>query len=804
MIHRKIFFPLRSLRKIIIPFIILFSIVALVYAISNRDNFTRLTSLAISCTQGKVTTPYGYYYTFYPNSTTIDNKWVCNQSNKTVTCGGKNYCCFTPGKEWSEGECECTQSKVGTDYKITNGVTSSVCSAANKNKTTTCNSQVYCCPGPGKKWVKGKCPECVNGTEKKEDMIEYVCKNNKWVRRNCDVTCPYPDAPTVTCNGDTYCCLGAGKKWEKCITDTSTPGTKPPTAAPTGTGKKPSPPKQKKQKASKTPTKASAKQGCNDNKCQSVAQGKLWGLNNCEGDDPDGDMQLCNAKGRIGECRGKKYCCPGSGQKWTLDMTACPVTEATLTVIPLELTAGQSLTATWSGIPAPSTTDWLGMYKQGETDERNDVDWNYVNSANTCTKAPGDGKTDGTCLFAVPTSVATGSYELRLFSSDSYAKLATSNLFTIVGAVTPTPSGSITPSPTPSTLCCACPSPTPYYSQSMCNGACMTSFNCTSGQVCLLADTYGWVCRNPACVDSASCSCTAVISTPTPTTGSVKLTCDEPCSATTQCKTGYRCVYLNDQDISVCRNPKCFSSGTCSCPRITPTSITKGTDLTSPTPISTLSGTPTPTGLRLNALPTLTPTPTIAPINPSLVIKPFTDKTGKAPQKFTLTGTSDPFADIDIRFDPDSLGQTTTADAKGSWRYILTKSLSTGNKELTVTARTSDGGETQVKQSFTVKGGKSFFSLFIGFFILACIGGIGFFIYQKQMNDQSSLFSQFPPIPSSSEVTEAPPETQESSPGAPESKPDTIPSEPFITPSGEATPVEESSDMSEEFKPPIS
>src|SRR3989339_705214 len=121
MIHRKIFFPLRSLRKIIIPFIILFSIVALVYAISNRDNFTRLTSLAISCTQGKVTTPYGYYYTFYPNSTTIDNKWVCNQSNKTVTCGGKNYCCFTPGKEWSEGECECTQSKVGTDYKITNG-----------------------------------------------------------------------------------------------------------------------------------------------------------------------------------------------------------------------------------------------------------------------------------------------------------------------------------------------------------------------------------------------------------------------------------------------------------------------------------------------------------------------------------------------------------------------------------------------------------------------------------------------------------------------------------------------------------
>lgn len=220
---------------------------------------------------------------------------------------------------------------------------------------------------------------------------------------------------------------------------------------------------------------------------------------------------------------------------------------------------------------------------------------------------------------------------------------------------------------------------------------------------------------------------------------------------------------MNNDDVAVCRNSKCYSSRSCTCPRvistITPTIITKGTELLTPmtTSDATLSGTPTPTGLRLNALPTPIPSPTSVPINPPLSIKPFTDTTGKAPQKFTLTGTSDPFTEIIIQFNPDAVGQTTTTDAKGDFRYILTKPLTLGNKDLTVTARAVSGGETQVKQSFTVKSGGSFSSLFWAFFILAAIGGIGFFIYKKQMNDQSSLFSQFPPISSTpEESTETP------------------------------------------------
>jgi hypothetical protein len=259
---------------------------------------------------------------------------------------------------------------------------------------------------------------------------------------------------------------------------------------------------------------------------------------------------------------------------------------------------------------------------------------------------------------------------------------------------------------------------------------------------------------------------------------------------------------MNDDDIAVCRNPKCFSSETCVCPKITPTIITKGTELTSPTPAATLSGTPTPTGLRLDALPTPIPSTTPVPINPPLSIKPFTDTTGKAPQKFTLTGTSDPFTEIVIQFNPDAVGQTTTTDAKGIWRYILTKPLTLGNKDLTVTARAVSGGETQVKQSFTVKSGGSFFSLFLGFFILAAIGGIGLFIYKKQMSDQSSLFSQFPPISSSPDESAGTPIPQDTTPTT-EEKPEDLFTE-AVTPSVEEDKPEGISTTIPEDKPPFS
>ena len=674
---------------ILIVFLLLTSIVIVGYAFRETPVINSLFAAA-NCSQSK---QYGYYGFNSFNA-------VCNKAGISTSCGGNKYCCKTLGNAWTIGACVITPP-------------STACITEGKFAT---NAQ--------------KC--CTGLTKYQETSLVYRCK--KPVQPTCTGTCPYLGA-TCNSNSKNYCC-NAGKQWVLCPSGkpatTETPASKI-TVNPNPVNPVNPPPPAQKPTVTKAP-KPPAFVGCYDYACVSQAQGSLWGLVNCGVTDADGDMQLCDGKGRIGICQAQKQCCPGSGQKWTTDMTACPVTQATLTVTPTDLGAGSTLSVTWGSIPGPSGTDWLGMYAEGETNERNSIDWNYVNST-TCSKTIGDGKASGTCSFIIPATAATGTYELRLYSNNTYTKLAASNTFTIKGTTTGE--------------CCACPSPTPSYLQSMCNGPCMTSYNCPTGQVCLLADTYGWVCRNPACADTASCTCLAMSLTPTPTPRTTKVSCDEMCTSTSECKTGYQCVYMNDDDIAVCRNPKCFSSGTCVCPKITPTIITKGTELTSPTPVATLSGTPTPTGLRLDALPTPIPSPTPVPINPPLSIKPFTDTTGKAPQKFTLTGTSDPFTEIVIQFNPDAVGQTTTTDAKGNFRYILTKPLTLGNKDLTVTARAVSGGETQVKQAFTVKSGGSFFSLFIGFFILAVIGGIGLFIYKKQMNDQSSLFSQFPPISSS-------------------------------------------------------
>lgn len=159
------------------------------------------------------------------------------------------------------------------------------------------------------------------------------------------------------------------------------------------------------------------------------------------------------------------------------------------------------------------------------------------------------------------------------------------------------------------------------------------------------------------------------------------------------------------------------------------------------------SPTPTPLGFRINAMPNFTPTPTLAPVNPLLSVMPFTDLTGVAGSTFTLSGTSDPYAEVTIQFEPDGIGTITTAGKDGAWRYILTTQLSKGTKQLTVTARTVAGGKTEIKQSFTIKNsGSSLSSIFIGFFLLGGIGVVGFFIYKKQQEKQSLLLSDFPPV----------------------------------------------------------
>ena len=97
---------------------------------------------------------------------------------------------------------------------------------------------------------------------------------------------------------------------------------------------------------------------------------------------------------------------------------------ATLGVSPTSVAAGGTVTATWSGIPAPTSTDWIGLYVSGTSDQAY-LAWIYV----SCSQSPGAASAVGSCPFTLPSGLAPGRYELRLYANDAYVRLATSNPF---------------------------------------------------------------------------------------------------------------------------------------------------------------------------------------------------------------------------------------------------------------------------------------------------------------------------------------------------------------------------------------
>ena len=74
----------------------------------------------------------------------------------------------------------------------------------------------------------------------------------------------------------------------------------------------------------------------------------------------------------------------------------------------------------------PSATDWIGLFVQGAVDTGY-VDWNYV----SCAKTPNTPHAAGSCGFVLPSTLAVGTYELRLFANNGFARLATSNALAV-------------------------------------------------------------------------------------------------------------------------------------------------------------------------------------------------------------------------------------------------------------------------------------------------------------------------------------------------------------------------------------
>ena len=95
---------------------------------------------------------------------------------------------------------------------------------------------------------------------------------------------------------------------------------------------------------------------------------------------------------------------------------------ATLTASPTTVAPSGVVTAAWSGIVAPTPTDWMGLFVPGASDGAYRA-WLYV----SCSQSPGAARAAGACAIPLPSGVGPGTYELRLFASNGFARLATSS-----------------------------------------------------------------------------------------------------------------------------------------------------------------------------------------------------------------------------------------------------------------------------------------------------------------------------------------------------------------------------------------
>jgi hypothetical protein len=113
----------------------------------------------------------------------------------------------------------------------------------------------------------------------------------------------------------------------------------------------------------------------------------------------------------------------------------------TVTLTPDPETAGNPLTATIAFTPG-NTTDWLGLFAENASDTGY-VAWCYLNGSKTAPASPVIG---GAVSCFTPS--AAGRYQVRLFSNNTFVKVATSNTVTVDSPhPLPGPTIALTPDP---------------------------------------------------------------------------------------------------------------------------------------------------------------------------------------------------------------------------------------------------------------------------------------------------------------------------------------------------------------------
>lgn len=108
----------------------------------------------------------------------------------------------------------------------------------------------------------------------------------------------------------------------------------------------------------------------------------------------------------------------------SFNVTAAGV--VTMAALPSSIPAGDPVIVTWGTIANPTYKDWIGLFTVGSGDGSAVSGW-WVN----CTHSATIPVPAGTCSLPTTTNRTPGNYEFRLFTNDTFDRLATSNQITI-------------------------------------------------------------------------------------------------------------------------------------------------------------------------------------------------------------------------------------------------------------------------------------------------------------------------------------------------------------------------------------
>ena len=119
-----------------------------------------------------------------------------------------------------------------------------------------------------------------------------------------------------------------------------------------------------------------------------------------------------------------------------------PLTGATVSADKSSIAPGETLVATWTGIPTPGAHDFIGMYRKSQKAERgNYASYAFTYDGSETFDPAAVGPASGSLNFVVPVGTPPATWELRLFSGDPSVLLARSEPI-VVRAVVGTDTGS--------------------------------------------------------------------------------------------------------------------------------------------------------------------------------------------------------------------------------------------------------------------------------------------------------------------------------------------------------------------------